>query len=97
MTEKKQPLEGGWKKPQRRDPSPKMDRHAIDVVCTEQNHKITSIQVAFTDYLMQIIIYVTCVDPRGCLSSRGITKWCPSHMTSSQPWSPGRGQAPQDN
>ena len=34
----------------------KQDRHAIGVACTEQNYKITSIQVEFTEYLMQIII-----------------------------------------
>lgn len=35
----------GWKEPseepQRRDPSPTTDRHAVDVTCIEQNNKIT--------------------------------------------------------
>ena len=31
-----------WKKPQEEeDPSPRMDRHVIDVACTEQNDKIS--------------------------------------------------------
>ena len=47
----------------KRDPS-RTDRLAIDVIymfrTEQQNH---SLQVALTEYLIQFIIYVKCVDP----------------------------------
>ena len=43
-----------WKKPQeepqRKNPSPRTDRHAMDVACTEQNNKITE----YTDFIDRI-------------------------------------------
>ena len=48
-----------WKKPQkepqRRDSSPRTDRHAKDVACTEKNNS-HSLKVALTDYLIQFIV-----------------------------------------
>ena len=35
-----------WEEPQRRDPSPRIDRDAINVMCTEQKNKIKE----YTDY-----------------------------------------------
>ena len=87
-----------WKKPQeepqRRDPSPRMDRQAIDVQNRKKNH---SLQVALTKYLIEIIIYVKCVDLGDNWTGLGFAKLCQSYTTSSQPWWPGRGQDTQDS
>ena len=46
-------MKNGWK-----IPSPRTDRHATDITCTEQNNEITFyivVTIAVTEYLIQII------------------------------------------
>ena len=45
------------------DPSPRTDRHAIDVVCTMMNKKITVYKLHWQNMCYKLWLYMKCVDP----------------------------------